>query len=136
MAVQSATENPALKLGSAVRTNSTDLIPVATSPVVDQHTLSLYKPRPSVAFNVAVDATNKSGSAQVTHCAAHDGQAQAEHERVAEVEGRLEEARHLCLGEEVVHRVQEHIPAPPSPQPFWLPSHHLYMLLPAARLPT
>ena len=67
--------------------------------------------RGSVALDVAVDAAHKDGAAEVAERAGHDGQAQAEHERVAKVEAGLEEARHLGLHEEVVHRVQEHVPA-------------------------
>lgn len=67
----------------------------------------------SVAFDVAVDAAHKDGATEVAERAGHDGEAQAEHERVAEVEACLEEARHLGLHEEVVHRVQEHVPVHP-----------------------
>lgn len=65
----------------------------------------------SVALDVAVDAAHEDGAAEVAQRARHDGQAQAEHERVAKVEACLKEARHLRLHKEVVHRVQEHIPA-------------------------
>ena len=66
-------------------------------------------PAALVALDVAVNATNERGGPQVSHGAAHDAQTQAEHERVAKVEGCLEEARHLGLEEEVVDAVQEDV---------------------------
>ena len=65
----------------------------------------------SIAFYVAVNAAHEHGGAQVTKGSTHGAQPKAKHGGVAEVKRRLEEARHLRLGKEIVNAVQEHVPA-------------------------
>ena len=64
-----------------------------------------------VSLHIAIYTAHKCAGSEVTQRPAHYSQAHTKHGGVAKVKGRLEEARHLRLDEEVMDAVDEHIPA-------------------------
>ena len=65
----------------------------------------------SIALDIPIDPSHKCGAARRAQCAAKDKKTEAEDGHVAEVEARLQEARHVGTGKEIIDRVAKHIPS-------------------------